>query len=608
MPEFSEKFSATKKPSWKETFLAVPFAIRFLKKVDPAAFYGIFAMAILMGPFSFFSIAGIKYLTDAVTNGRYGTALAWGGGLVALTLVSGGLQTFREWMTNNQRYRMEVTLREESMELMTRLPYAVLEDPEFQALSAAFSQKNYVLLNFQTNSSRIFQNVISLAGVLGGLVFIPWTASVLAFASLAATSYLFIRFEKWSWGVMVAETREGRRANYIQTLLTQPASLLPAKALELPIPFMRIWRRLSEKLLKERRSLSNRSLGVNLLGVLLETAGFASGLVILVPQVLVHAASVSSFVVFVSAYQRLTDLMESFSWQLGFTLQESGFLAIFKRLFTIPPELDRGKEIDKEPLRVRFEDVWFRYPDTKRDVIRGLSMEFSQGDQIALVGLNGAGKSTLLKLLMGVYEPTRGRITVNGQDLREIKPSSWRKALSVLTQNDALYDDVIRNQVHYGNYSRPLEEKRFERALAVSGLKQLAHDLPRGIETHAGKYYAMPEDEAIEPSGGQRQIIAIARTLYREARFYIFDEPTSSVDAEKEERFFQLLPSALNGSGVIFVSHRFSTLRRGAERIIVIDDGRIIEDGTHEELMAKGGRYAELFALQAKSYQLEPVT
>ena len=125
---------------------------------------------------------------------------------------------------------------------------------------------------------------------------------------------------------------------------------------------------------------------------------------------------------------------------------------------------------------------------------------------------------------------------------------------------------------------------------------------PRGMETHAGKQYAMPEDEPIELSGGQQQIVAIARTLYRHSRISIFDEPTSAVDAEKEERFFEALPEAFQSKAVIYVSHRFSTLRR-AGRILVMDQGKIIEDGSHEELMTKRGRYAELFTLQAKMYQ-----
>jgi ATP-binding cassette subfamily B protein len=141
-----------------------------------------------------------------------------------------------------------------------------------------------------------------------------------------------------------------------------------------------------------------------------------------------------------------------------------------------------------------------------------------------------------------------------------------------------------------------------EAAVAVRGLGEVVSSLPRGLDTVVGRRYSLPEDEAIELSGGQKQIVTIARTVYRRARVYVFDEPTSAVDAEKEESFFAALPKTLEGKTLLFVSHRFSTLRR-AKRILVIDAGRLIEDGSHEELLVKQGRYAELFTLQAKMYQ-----
>ena len=137
---------------------------------------------------------------------------------------------------------------------------------------------------------------------------------------------------------------------------------------------------------------------------------------------------------------------------------------------------------------------------------------------------------------------------------------------------------------------------------ASNSVAGVALEFPRGLATMAGKEYAMPEDHAVKLSGGQKQIVAIARTVYRPARLYIFDEPTSAVDPEKEEAFFERLPAAMLGRTVMFVSHRFSTLRR-AERIIVLEHGRVVEDGAHEVLMACGGRYAELFLLQAKQYE-----
>jgi ATP-binding cassette subfamily B protein len=283
-------------------------------------------------------------------------------------------------------------------------------------------------------------------------------------------------------------------------------------------------------------------------------------------------------------------------------MQEALFLPIFKAYFTLEQEKDEGLDIPPGRLEVAFEDVWFRYPGGTEDVLRGLTFSFGEGDHLALVGLNGAGKTTILRLLMRVYDPTQGRITVNGVDLRELRPSAWRRALAVMGQDSNWFEDSVHNEVLNGDLSAGEDAERLGTAVTVSGLGEVIKDLPRGIDTVVGRRYSLPEDEAIQLSGGQNQIVTIARTVYRNARAYVFDEPTSAVDAEKEERFFSALPEALDGRALLFVSHRFSTLRR-AKRIIVVDSGHIIEDGSHEELMAKQGRYAELFTLQAKMYQ-----
>jgi ATP-binding cassette subfamily B protein len=282
--------------------------------------------------------------------------------------------------------------------------------------------------------------------------------------------------------------------------------------------------------------------------------------------------------------------------------RDAAFLVIVRDFLSLQPEQDIGVPVPSHPLVIEFKNVHFSYPGSSEKVLRGINCVFREGDRLALVGLNGAGKSTLLKLLMGIFQPTKGRILVNGVNLSKIKPSAWRRALSVMSQDVPRFDDTLRRQILYGDYAKDVDESRLDRSVDASGLRSVLPDFKNGIETHAGKQYAMVEDKAVELSGGQNQIIGIARALYRDARMYIFDEPTSAVDPEKEENFFHSLPDVLEGKGIIFVSHRFSTLRQ-AEHVIVIDAGRVIEEGSHETLMQKKGRYAELFTLQAKAYQ-----
>ncbi|MCI0479357.1 ABC transporter ATP-binding protein/permease, partial [Candidatus Uhrbacteria bacterium] len=597
-----EERLSLEKPGWKEVVKAVPFVVRLIRDASPGLFYGTVACAMLIGPLNFVSVFALKSLTDAVGSGGTQAAMTWGIVLISVYLALGFLGSLQEGLTDIQRFKLEMALDERALRHVSSLPYKTLEDPDFQALATAFQRKAYLILNLQTNGIRMFQQLVNVISLSAALVFIPWTVMAFVIASLVIMFVLLVRYSEWSWTVMKRETREGRRAVYIRNLLETPKSQLSVKAMGLSIPMLKRWRQLIESIVGARISRAKRNTSVFWLSALCQVAGFASGLIILVPGVFAKTVALSSFVIFVTTYDRLVGIMDNFSWNASYITQESAFLTILKRFFETEEENDEGRQVPVEPLTVRFEDVWFRYPGTTKDVLRGFDLIFTEGEHVALVGLNGAGKSTILKLLMGTYEPTKGRITVNGKDLARIKPSAWRCALAVLMQDDATYDDLVSEQVRYGNFTSKLDPKRFRRALAASGLKDVAKEFPHGLETHAGKHYAMPEDEAIELSGGQRQIVAIARTLYRPARIYIFDEPTSHVDAEKEERFFEVLPRALQSSTALFVSHRFSTLRR-AERIVVVDDGRVIEDGRHDDLLAKAGRYAELFALQAKMYQ-----
>ncbi|MFH1078453.1 MAG: ABC transporter ATP-binding protein [Patescibacteria group bacterium] len=528
--------------------------------------------------------------------------MMWGAIIIGIFLAMGFFGSLQESLTEIQRLRLDNDYQERALRHSVSLPYKTIEDPDFQALASAYERKSFVLMNVQSNGLRSLRTVMSAIGLASAFVMVPWTVLAFVLLSLGLMVFLLVRYNEMSWSILKFETREGRRAIYIRETLRRPTPLLTAKATGLPTPFLKRWRALMDVIVEAKVAQSKKNLGIFLLSSLFEVIGFASGLIILVPGVLAGTVAVSAFVVFLTTYQRLVGEIENFSWNIRFVAQESGFLVILKRFFETEEEHDEGRKVPDEPLIVRFEDVWFRYPGTSKDVLRGFELTFTEGEHIALVGLNGAGKSTILKLLMGTYKPTKGRITVNGKDLAKFKPSAWRKALAVLLQDDATFDDVVSEQVRYGDYASKLDPKRFRRALAASGLKDVAKEFPRGLDTHAGKYFAMPEDEAIELSGGQRQIVAIARTLYRPARIYVFDEPTSHVDAEKEERFFEALPTALQSHAAIFVSHRFSTLRR-AERIVVVDDGRVIEDGRHDDLLAQAGRYAELFALQAKMYQ-----
>jgi ATP-binding cassette, subfamily B, bacterial len=253
---------------------------------------------------------------------------------------------------------------------------------------------------------------------------------------------------------------------------------------------------------------------------------------------------------------------------------------------------------------VRFEDVSFSYPGATRPVIAGLDLEIEAGTSLAVVGHNGAGKTSLVKLLSGLYEPTGGRITVDGVDLAGVAPAAWRTHLSALFQDFTRYQVTARENITLGAPHLAGDTDRIWKACEPMGIRELIESLPNGLDTVLSSQYG----DGTDLSGGQWQRIALARALFAVqagAKILILDEPAAALDVRAEAELYEQFLDITAGLTTIVISHRFSTVRR-ADRIVVLDGGRVLEDGSHEELMARGGRYAEAFTLQASRLARTP--
>jgi ATP-binding cassette subfamily B protein len=246
---------------------------------------------------------------------------------------------------------------------------------------------------------------------------------------------------------------------------------------------------------------------------------------------------------------------------------------------------------------IRFEDVAFTYPGADRPVIEGLDLEIAAGTSLAVVGHNGAGKTSLVKLLSGFYAATSGKITVDGMDLAEVDPAAWRTRLSALFQDFTRYQLSVRDNIVLGAPHLADDTDRIWKACEPMGIRELIESLPNGLDTVLSSEY----EDGTDLSGGQWQRIALARALFAVqggAKVLILDEPAAALDVRAEAELYEQFLDITAGLTTIVISHRFSTVRR-ADRIVVLDGGKVVEDGSHSELMALGGRYAEAFTLQA---------
>lgn len=247
---------------------------------------------------------------------------------------------------------------------------------------------------------------------------------------------------------------------------------------------------------------------------------------------------------------------------------------------------------------LEFKNVSFQYPESQRPVLKDFNLKIEGGEKIALVGENGAGKSTIIKLILRFYDPTEGEILIDGINIKDMDLDEWYKKIGALFQDFIKYQFTFRENIIFGNLEKKDDLSAIREAIEKAGADSYLKDLPKGMDQVLGKTFENGEDL----SGGQWQKLALARAFFRDAPILILDEPTSAIDAKAEYEIFQRVNKLQKDKTVIIISHRFSTVRN-ADRILVLDEGKIIEEGDHKQLMKKNGLYAELFNIQAQGYK-----
>jgi ABC-type multidrug transport system fused ATPase/permease subunit len=317
-------------------------------------------------------------------------------------------------------------------------------------------------------------------------------------------------------------------------------------------------------------------------------------------QSLSGAIAVGGLLLAFNTYTRFYQTVNGYIESISFTEEAARYAARWFELFDLKPKIASTENpqrftFDKPPL-VEFKNVSFRYPGNDAlnpYVLENLSFTISPGEKIAIVGVNGSGKTTLIKLLCRVYDPTDGGILVNGTDLRDIHLDDWQQAIGILFQDFPIYNLTIRESIGVGRISEPVDDNKIQQAATFSGADEFI--------TNYNQLIWKDFKDGIDLSKGQHQRLAVARMFYRNAAITILDEPTASIDAVTEEKIFTSLEKNMEGKTVILITHRFSTVKN-ADKILMLEHGKIIEQGSHRTLMQLNRKYAELYTMQAKRY------
>jgi ATP-binding cassette subfamily B protein len=446
------------------------------------------------------------------------------------------------------------------------------------------------------------QDLITMGFLAAGLMtFNPWLILLLLIAVIPAflgESY----FNDRSYALVRGQTPERRELDYLRYLGASDETAKEVKLFNLSGFLIDRFRKLSERFYGESRGLAIRRSVWGTFFAILGSAGYYAAYVVIIFKAVNGSLSIGDLTFLAGSFRQLRSLLEGILTRFTSVSQGAIYLRDLFDFFEIRPRIIRSPHPRPFPNPIRqgfvFEDVGFRYMNSDRWANRHLNFTLSPGEKLALVGENGAGKTTLVKLLARLYDPTEGRILLDGVDLREYDPEALRQQIGIIFQDYLRYQMTLAQNIAVGN----IPEKENRDLIVVSAQQSLADALAEKLPGKYDQALGRRFHQGVELSGGEWQKIALARAYMRDAQLLILDEPTAALDARAEYEVFQRFADLTKGKSAVLISHRFSTVRM-ADRILVLEKGELIEIGSHEELLKKDGRYAELFHLQARGYR-----
>jgi ATP-binding cassette subfamily B protein len=498
------------------------------------------------------------------------------------------------------KFTNHVSLR--LMEHANRLDLVSFEDPVFYDKLERARRQTTSRLGMLAVLAGMGQQVITLLSLSAAVVsFSPWFLVLLVIAVIPA----FLgetRFAMLAYSILYRWTPERRELDYLRMLGASNQSAKEVKIFGLGQHLADRSRKLFDRFYAENKALAVKRAASGSLLNLLPTAGYYAAYIVILIRTLAGALSLGSLTFLAGAFARSRSLMENLFSSLNNIAEQALYIKDLFDFFDTKPSIASPPNALAAPRPIRsgfeFRGVSFAYPGSDRQVLNGVSFRFDAQERIALIGENGAGKTTLVKLLARLYDPTAGAILLDGIDLREYDVDSLRKEIGVIFQDYMRYDMIAKENVGFGRIEEMENQARIQEAARKSLAEPMIAQFAGGYQQMLGRRF----ENGIDLSAGQWQKIALARAYMRDAQVLILDEPTASLDARAEFEVFQRFAELTRDRMAVLISHRFSTVRM-ADRILVLADGEIIEQGTHQQLVAASGRYAELFELQAAGYR-----
>jgi ATP-binding cassette, subfamily B, bacterial len=488
------------------------------------------------------------------------------------------------------------------MKHAAQLDLAAYEDPVFyDRLERARVQATDRLGMIQSIGRLVQQVITTISLSIAIMLFSPWLLLMLVGcvvpAFLGESHFAFLGYAK-----NFRQTPIRRQLDYLRVL---GGSKEAAKELKLfgLAPFLtERFSRLSDRIYHEDVDLARRRLTAGSFLSMISTAGYYLGYVFVIWRTVAGALSIGTFTFLANAIQQASSNIQQIFSTVSSIADQALFLTDLIAFFEMRPAIASKPNALPAPRPItrgfEFRNVSFRYPGSSRLVLDGLNFHLHPGERVALIGENGEGKTTIVKLLTRLYDPLEGQILLDGVDLREYNLEDLYREIGVIFQDFMRYEMTARENIAVGRIEQIDDIPHIHQSARKSMADEVVGKLAHGYEQMLGRRF----DGGVDLSGGEWQKVALARAYLRDAQILILDEPTAALDARSEYEVFQRFAELTAGKMALFISHRFSTVRM-ADRIVVLENGRIAEDGDHEQLTHLGGRYAEMFELQAASYR-----
>lgn len=590
----------------RDYFVSVKFALKYYFKFTKSETISLSLLNIVIGSMPYATAFLLGKLVDGLVAGQ-------GGGsnysLIFVLLLYAVVSSLPSITGNLYRYLsrkiliyMQSGMEMEIAHMRERIDIAKHEEPQFlDLLQRAFRQGPNPI--FQLGRAQ-FDTINSLTSLVVGTILalkFNWVVYVVVILSAIPSFLVDIKFAGHSWSIWSKDSPAQRRLGDLRQHLFFRYMLIEVKLFQS-----------SEKIFKWMDSIlkdfSHSQLGVEKKMVwytsitdILSLVGFATGLVLVVKSNISGVTQVGSVIYIITTLTNVRKSIANLLKDVSGQFENHLIIQDIIQVYNTKPVIIESKnpavlKLANAP-EITFENVGFKYNNSDKWSLRNVNLTFNAGDNVGLVGNNGAGKTTLVKLLCRIYDPTEGRILINGVDLKDIATKEWWSYLAIMFQDYASYDFLVKEAIAIG---RPDKNLNLTKVIEASKVSQ-SHDF---IVDWKDKYDEQlgVEFKGKEPSKGQRQKLSIAKTLYRDGFVMVLDEPTASVDAESEAKIFDSIENLPKDRTAILISHDFSTISQ-CDKIFVLENGGLIEEGTHKDLMKQKGKYAELYNLQAKRFK-----